>query len=134
MDIQRQDENKTQYSVMLYYLNWTDWQSIVDATWTKSNEHAKYIDSYFKNSSYFKDEHGSSLRSLIEEIFFIQLEKGKNGKKENLSWFDIADNTRDESSHPRAENWLDQAEIDKWNKLEPEIDDVINKIRKLTSI
>lgn len=134
LDIQRQDENKTQYSVMLYYLNWTDWQSIVEETWTKSNEHAKKIDRDFKNSSYFKDEHGSCLRSLIEDIFFIQLEKGKNGKKANLSWFDTADNTRDESSHPRAENWLGQDEIDKWNKLEPKIDDVINKIRKLTSI
>ena len=119
---------------MLYYLNWVDWQSIVDTTWQKSKAHDNYIDNYFKNSAYFKNEHNSDLRSLIEDIFFIQLDKGKNGKKENLSWFDIADYTRDEKSHPRDEDWLNQADIDNWNRLEPKIDDVITKIRKLTSI
>ena len=133
-DIQRQKKKRKRYSVMLYYLNWVDWQSIVDTTWQKSKAHDNYIDNYFKNSAYFKNEHNSDLRSLIEDIFFIQLDKGKNGKKENLSWFDIADYTRDEKSHPRDEDWLDQADIDNWNRLEPKIDDVITKIRKLTSI
>ena len=133
-DIQRQKKKKKRYSVMLYYLNWVDWQSIVDTTWQKSKAHDNYIDNYFKNSAYFKNEHNSDLRNLIEEIFFIQLDKGKNGKKENLSWFDIADYTRDEKSHPRDEDWLNQADIDNWNRLEPKIDDVITKIRKLTSI
>lgn len=133
-DIDRQKNKKKQYSVMLYYLNWTDWQSIVDKTWLQSKNHKNYIDSYFKNSDYFINVHNSDLRSLIEDIFFIQLEKGKNGRMENLNWFDIADYTRDEKSHPRAEAWLDEDEIDVWNKLEPKIDDVINKIKKLTSI
>ena len=33
-------------------------------------------------------------------------------EKENLSWFDIADYTRDENLILEMKDWLDQAEID----------------------
>ena len=133
-DIDRQKKKQTQYHTKIYYLNWTDWQTILENTYSNAKTHNSYLESSFINSSIYKNDHNSDLRKLIENIFFIPNKKGQNGVKNNLSWFDVADNTRDEASHARPEPYLTQSEKDLWNKLEPEIDEVINKLRKLSSI